>query len=168
MSTISNRIEGKFLVVEDKTALPMRCIRTNRSIGAEEYRHWDLPYIPKWLVIVMLISPFLLIIAPFVVRRRCRLKAGLSKSVGRNYLLLKFFGASLILFSFLGSLLGILLGSSDIVMFTLGFAPIFFWVGFAILILFASPLRVIRQDDDLFWVKGCSVTFLESLKESAN
>ncbi|MCA9230756.1 MAG: hypothetical protein KDA57_08890, partial [Planctomycetales bacterium] len=41
-----------------------------------------------------------------------------------------------------------------------------FWIGFAILILWTNPLRVIRADDQLFWIRGCSPEFLASLEQA--
>jgi hypothetical protein len=42
--------------------------------------------------------------------------------------------------------------------------PLFFWGGFWILILFTSPLKIVKHEDGLFWLEGCSPKFLESLK----
>jgi len=54
----SEWIEGKYLVLPDWTALPRRCVKTNRAVNDGEYRTVVLPWLPKWLKIVMCLSPF--------------------------------------------------------------------------------------------------------------
>jgi len=162
----SQTIDGKYIVLTDRTALPTQCVRKNQPVSEREYRKWDLPWIPIWLKIVMLLCPILLIVTPYAVRQRCRLKAGLSRGVWFRYFLLKLAAGFLIL----GSLVApIAYAAADLQQWAIVAAALFpfcFWGGFAILILFSSPLSIAKVEGDLFWIKGCSPDFLESLRRS--
>lgn len=158
-----NRVEGKLLVVHNKTALPMRCFKTNAPVSEGEYRHWELTFIPQWLRLVMLCAPFFLVAVPFAARHRCHLRAGLSKSNALRVLLVKLLGSSLILVALLWPLLAALIGSAEWLCIGLMCIVPLLYGGLAILILFSSPLRVVRHKGELFWIKGCSAEFLRSL-----
>ena len=163
MTNISSHVDGNELVIVDKTALPQRCVKTNRPISEPEYTTWDLPYIPTWLKILMLMAPFFMIAVPFAVRQRCRFRAGLSTSVRRRYFLLKLAAIALILLAFVLPGYGVATTNANLVLVGLvTFIPLF-WGGIVLLVLFTDPLRVIQVKNELFWVRGCSVDFLESL-----
>jgi hypothetical protein len=163
MSSKTSFVEGNNIVVADKTALPLRCVKTNQPIGEAEYTIWDLPFIPSWLTTFMIFWPFLLIAAPFGARSRCRLRAGLCSSERKRYVTRKFIAAALILLSFIVPIVGLVLESR--VVGTLGvvtFMPLF-WGSFAYIILFSDPLKVTKHKDGQFWIRGCSAEFLKSL-----
>ena len=159
-------VEGKWLVMPTKTALPERCIRTNAPVSPEEYRRWDLPHIPRWLVFLMLVSPLLLIAVPFAVQRRCVFKAGLSNQARRDFFLRKSAACLLMLAPLALCLYAVVVNSEEWVLMAILLSLPCFWIGFAILILWTSPLRVIRADDQLFWIRGCSPEFLASLEQA--
>jgi hypothetical protein len=167
MAESSNTIDGNLLVIRDKTALPQRCVQTNEPVSVNEYTTWDLPYIPIWLMIVMIASPLFLVFTQFAVRRRCHLRAGLSRSVRRRFFLLKFGAASIILLSIISPVVCITSGSTELAMLSIMLFLPLFWGGFAILILGTSPLRIVRHSSDRFWIKGCSQVFLSGLQTVA-
>lgn len=166
LSKTSQAIDGKFVVLTDKTALPPRCVRTNLPLQEHEYRTWDLPWIPGWLKFIMLVAPAFLLFTPFVVRRRCYLKAGLSPGVRFRFFLLKLAAGLLILGSLFVPIACAALDLENGLLFAVVLFPISFWGGFVILILFSSPLSIGKHEGDLFWVRGCSPVFLESLRDS--
>jgi hypothetical protein len=159
-------IDGDLLVLTDKTALPPRCVRTNLPVSEREYRTWDLPCTPTWLRILMILLPAFLLFAPFVVRHRCRLKAGLSRNARYRYLLLKLLAIVLILWAIIAPIAFAGFDRPDAMLIYVAAFPFLFWGGFILLIMFSSPLTVIKHEGDKFWIKGCSPAFLESLKES--
>ena len=165
MSSTAQGIDDKYLVIQDKTAFPQRCVRTNQPVSDREYLTWDLPWIPLWLKAIMILVPFLLIAMPYAARHRCRFKAGLSRGVRFRYLMLKVAAGTLIV----GSLIApIGYAAVDLTGWSIAAAclfPIAFWGGFAILILFTSPLTITKHQGNYFWIKGCSTTFLESLSD---
>lgn len=162
----SHAIDGKFLVLSDKTALPPRCVKSNQPVDERAYRTWDLPWMPLWLRIIMLLSPAFLLFAPFVIRRRCHLKAALSHTAWLRFFFLKLTAVLLIIGSFVFPIIYATAGMDAWAFYAAIFFPIFLWGGFAILILFSSPLSIAKHKGDLFWIKGCSPAFLESLRES--
>ena len=72
MDQTSEWIDGKYLVITDRTALPPRCVQTNQPVSEHECQTLDLPWLPTALKIAMCLVPFLLLFGPYAVRRRCR------------------------------------------------------------------------------------------------
>jgi len=166
MAESSHAIEGKYLVLSDKTALPMRCVKTNQPVEENAYCAWNLPWIPAWLKILMLTGLGFLFFVPFVVRRRCRVKAGLSQTAWLRYFFLKLLAVFLILGSFVPPMIFGKLEMDEWAFYSFMCLPILIWIGLIILIMGSSPLSIVRHKGDRFWIRGCSPAFLESLKES--
>jgi hypothetical protein len=162
----SEWIDGKFLVLTDRSALPPRCVRTNRPVSERECQTWDLPWLPLPLKIVMCVAPVFLLFAPYAVRQRCRVQAGISKSVRFRYLLRKLLACLLILGSLIAPVVCLAYGWTVTALVTVLCFPFLFWGGFILLILFTSPLTIAEHKGDHFWLKGCSPEFLASLNAS--
>jgi hypothetical protein len=165
MEQPSERIDGSFLVLTDRTALPPRCVQTNQPVSERECQIWNLPWLPPWLTIVMCISPVFLMFAPYVVRKRCHVQAGISQGVRLRYLFRKLLAGLLIVGSILIPILCIVSEQPVAAMAAILLFPFLFWGGFIILILFTSPLTIHRCAGEYFWLKGCSPEFLASLQE---
>jgi hypothetical protein len=159
-------VDGKFLVLTDRTSLPLRCVRTNRPVSEREYHTWSLPWLPLWLKVVMCVAPAFLLFAPNVVRRRCRVQAGISNSVRFRYLLRKIVACLLILGSLIAPFVCLNLGMLGAVMVSVVLFPFLFWGGFILLILFTSPLTIQQNIGDYYWLDGCSPEFLASFNKS--
>jgi hypothetical protein len=157
------RVERQYLVVPSLTALPKQCIVTNQPVDEADYEVWDLPYIPRWLVILMFLGVFFLLTAPFV-RQRCKLKAGLSKEIRRKRLLVKTLMGFLIV-SPIFAAAGAILTKAEILAFLrpLSFLVAYFTV--PCLVLYSKPMRVRRHEGNLYWVDGFSPDFLASLNQ---
>jgi hypothetical protein len=163
MEQPSDWIDGKFLVLPTRTALPQRCVRTNRPVSERDYRVLDLPYLPRGLRIVMCLVPAFLLFAPFVVRNRCRVQAGISRQVRNRYLLRKLVAGMLISGSLITPFVLIALNRPDAAMVMASLFPLLFWGGFILLLLFGSPLTIQRRAGEHYWLDGCSAEFLKSL-----
>ena len=163
MSTVPARIDGDCIVVPTKTALPRRCVRTNADVAESEYEVWDLPLMSRGLVVVMLIAPIVLLFAPAVIRRRCKLKAGLSKRVRRAFMLRKSVGAAMILLALFSVPTAAFLNIVPLFLLAvISFVPLF-WGGFIVMLLLSRPLRNVKCDGEVYWIKGCGPDFLEGL-----
>lgn len=154
------------MVLTDKTALPPRCVRTNQPVTNREFRVWNLPWMPGWLRILMIVCPAFLLFAPFVIRRRCRLKAGISRGVKFRFSLIKLVAWVLILGAVIGPIVLVMVGLQSAAVATMVLTPFFVWGGALLYVFFSSPLEIARHLGDRFWIRGCSPAFLESLKES--
>jgi hypothetical protein len=165
MDQPSEGIDGQFLVLTDWTALPPRCVRTNEPVSERERQILNLPWMPRWLKIVMCLSPVFLFFAPYVVRKRCHVQAGISQGVRLRYLLRKLLAGLLIVGSLLVPIVGLLLQHQAVAMAGILLFPPLFWGGFIFLILFTSPLTIHRCLGEHFWLQGCSPAFLASLQE---
>jgi hypothetical protein len=162
----SQVIDGKFLVPTDRTALPPRCVRTNRPVSERDYHTLDLPWLPLWLKIVMCIAPAFMLFAPYAVRQRCRVQAGISKPVRFRYLLRKLVAALLILGSVIAPVVFLSLDQRGASIVSVLLFPFLFWGGFILLILFTSLLTIQRHIGDHYWLNGCSPEFLAGLNAS--
>lgn len=160
----SGIVEQKYLIIHDKTALPYRCIKTNQPISEKEYGAWDLPWLPGWLKVLMIFGPFFLLFAPLMTDKRCRVKAGISRSAKRRYQFHKALAVLLILGSLAIVPIGMALQSIPLIVFGCISFVFLFWGGFIWLILFSSPLRIARVEDEKFWIQGCSPEYLQSLE----
>jgi hypothetical protein len=151
----------RYLVVTNLTALPRRCFVTNELVADSEYQVWDLPYLPRWLWLLTFTTPILLIAAPYA-PARCKIKAGLSKGVRRKVLFIRLTLIFLMLFPF------ILVGAAVIakfpeLMLAAVISAIFPYVALPAFVLLTPPLRVVKNRDAHFYIKGCSPEFLASL-----
>lgn len=163
MAAQGSYVDGKAIVVADKTSLPPRCIKTNQPINESEYTILNLPYKPPWLILTVLISPVILIFWPFIVRKRCRIKAGLSRSVRRRYLFVNLSAIALLLLAFVIPGYGAITESRELLVAgSIAFVPLL-WGAIVLLMLFKDPLKVSRYSDGLYWVEGCSPEYLKSL-----
>lgn len=162
-ATHKHYVDLPYLVITSHTALPKRCVVTNEPLTDSEYQVWDLPSIPRWARVLAFTSPFLLIAAPFF-PLRCKVKAGLARRVRRKNLFIKSVLYLLILMPVFCMIAALILRRSELFLAAIG-ASLLPYVALPTLVLLTPPLRVHRRKDDLFWIKGCSRDFLESLRD---
>ena len=157
-------MNSELIAMEDCTFLPMRCVKTNKLVGKSQYTTWDLPYIPSWLAVGMIFCPALLLVVPFSVRQRCRFKAGLSRGQRCRFFLYKMGLVVAMLLCLALPFYSATISDNFNLLMSIGTTCLLlFWIGFATLVLFTTPLRIVRHEGDLYWIKGCSPDFLESL-----
>ncbi len=166
MSNLSDAVDGHYIVLADRTALPQRCILTNQPVTDNEYRSYDLPWIPGWAKASMIFFPLLLIFLPFAVRHRCRIKAGLSRSIHLRYSIRKLSVGVILLATMVAPFCFMIAEKGNYAVASVVLSPFLLWGGLIVGILFSSPLKIIKQGRDLFWIKGCSPAFLGSLENS--
>ena len=166
MTPTGPRVDSDFLVIPTKTALPQRCMKTNVEISEQEYTTWDVPYLPRWLVIWMLLAWGILLFAPSIVRRRCKFKAGLSRSMRMRYLLRKIIAALLLLVAVLAVPIAILFRSESATLIAIVISLPISWLGCVIFSLGSRPVKIVRYDGNYFWIKGCSKEFLAGLNSN--
>ena len=145
-------VEGDYLVIPTKIALPQRCVVTNQAVPDDLYTTWDLPFIKGWLVFLVF-GPFSMFFAPFVIKRRCKLRAALSASVRRKYMWKK---TGLLLLGIAPfALVAIALFYQYYDLFLLiAIGPIISYLAVFAYIFLLKPLKVVKIEDDLFWVSG--------------
>jgi hypothetical protein len=142
----------------------MRCIVTNDPVEDSEYQTWNLPCIPRWLIVLMYLGMFFLLTAPQI-RVRCRVRAGLSKKVRRRRMWRKLAGILLIVLPGFVIAWGLVARSELIAQLgLLGVLASYF--GLTAYVLRWSPLRARFYQDGVFWITGCSPAFLASLAAS--
>jgi len=157
-----SHVDGVYLVTPTRIALPQRCIVTNHPVPDSLYTTWDLPFVQNWLIF-FIFGPFTLFFVPLLVKRRCKLRAALSSSIRRKYMLKKI-GLLFIGFAPLALIpLAIYYRSDELVFLAVPGAMVSYVAAFSYVFLL-KPLKAVKFKDDLFWVKGCSSEFLLSLK----
>ena len=159
----ANTVDGNCIVIPTKTALPRRCIVTNEPIPDNLYASWDLPYVKGWLIL-LIFGPWMLILAPAIAKRRCKLMAGLSARLRWRYKLLKIFLILLSLSPFAVVAYAVSQKSLEtLVAFGIPSMLATYFSVFAY-VFFSSPLKVTKCREELYWVSGCSASFLKSLE----
>jgi len=160
------RTTSEYLIVPSRATLPQRCVHTNIEVSDHNYKICEIPYIPRWLLPLMLIAspiPSLLVV-PMMHKDHSRLGFGLSATIRRKYLFRKVIATCIILTAFLAPVpLAIWLDSTRGNTLAALLFAICFYGGFAFLAFKTSPLKVIRVEGELLWIKGCSPEFLASL-----
>ena len=154
-------VHGQYLIVPTMTALPMRCIVSNQPVSNSEYQSWDMPCIPRWLIALMYLSPLFMITAPFI-RRRCRMRAGLSRSARRRRTFLKAVAVAVLISPFVAVAFGLAMRSQMLAVSGV-IASAFTYFGLAAFVLRTLPMRARYYREGVFWVTGCSPAFLASL-----
>ena len=161
--SISQCVEGDYLVIPDKIALPQRCVRTNEHVDESEYTAWDIAHTSALSFILFGVAGFLF--GPSVSQQRCRFKAGLSRKFRRKNMLLKV-GAYLVMlgppFIFIAS---VVLELKNLLLYSLVSSAILWPAGLVFLRLYSSPFSITKFEDDHFWVLGCSQEFLRGLED---
>lgn len=139
-------VDGPYLVVANRTALPPRCIRTNQPVGEKDYVRQRLNWRGRAFRLV-------------VSEKECRIV---------------WFGCPAVLWKHRSQRIANLLSTAFFVIPIFLIDRLGLWImplfgfGFALLIMtwFISPvLKVVDCKRGRFWIKGCSPVFLRSLEE---
>lgn len=155
-------VDGNYLVIPTKTALPRRCIITNQPVSDDCYTAWDLPFVHSW-IIFFLFGPWMLLFSPLLVKRRCKLKAAVSARIRRKYLWFKI-ALLLVGISPLALLaLAVDLRSEDMLLSLAVPGAIVIYVAAFAFVYHTTPMKVVKFKDELYWIRGCSTEFLDSL-----
>lgn len=166
ISSPTLRIEGNFLVMPTLIGLPERCAWSNEQVSEREYGLWDIPFIPQWLLVLMFTVPLFLFFGPAIAKNRCKFKAGLARRIRRRYLLKKLLAVAIIIGSLLLIPLALTYKPEEFGLVAVLLGLIGFLAGFLILNLFTSPFKVVHYEDGLFWIKGFSSEYLNSLEKA--
>lgn len=155
------------LVVPSVSALPPRCVHTNADVAGRDYATREIPFTPTWMLPAMLVlSPaLLLILMPVTQGSRCRVRFGLSQSVRRKYWIRTALAGLAIPLGFVLPLPLLILADGSLIGMVAALMSffVFFYGGFALMIYWASPLRIMRVRADKVWIRGCSPEFVASL-----
>lgn len=158
------RIIGSHLLCSKTVELPEICIVTGTTANLVRIRR-KLAWSPRWLMLVLLISPILLLVIYPLVRRRCDVSWSMSGRLVRKLWSRFFWGLS-----------GVVIGLPAAFLFSssLGFSHVVLYgmlamiVGGIILMLLSGyPLRVERQQGGkTFWLTGYSMHFIKAVSQS--
>jgi hypothetical protein len=149
-------VDRDCLVVRSGAVLAGRCVKTNRPVSDSEIVPRNLYWSPSWIVLLILVSPLILVLAYFLVRKRCRLTFGMHSEIRRRYR--RRTATALLLM--IGSFLALpFLAATDFDVLIIGMVLLFLGA-ISFLFVGCSPLKIIRRERDLFWVRGCSQEYL--------
>ena len=162
--SVSQGVDGKYLVIADKTALPQRCVRTNVPVDSTEYTSWDIAYQSNRLLSFLLLGFPALLFGSYAAQTRCRFKAGLSRNIRRRFILFQVAAYGTIALSPCVFVAGVALQDEMLVTYSIIACPFLIFAALVFLALFTSPLKVARMEEERFWIEGCSQEFLDSLR----
>lgn len=153
-------VDGKCLVVASGTVLPPVCVKTNQRLSEKDLVCKRFEWCTPWVALLVLLSPLLLILAYFLVRRKCSLTYGLHPQIRKKYrkrILLKIVAAIVLLLAI------VLSASVDAAAVAMLFVFLFL-VSLVWLFVGNSPLSVVKYRKKMFWIKGFSDEFLATFE----
>ena len=152
-------VDGEYLVVASGTVLPPVCVKTNQPVSEDDLVRRRFYWCTPWIAILIAASGLLLILAYFLVRRKCSLTFGLHPRVRRKYrrrILLKAVAAIAL---FLAIPLAAGVDSAALIMTV----SVLFLVAVVALFVGNSPLSVVKYREGMFWIRGFSGEFLANV-----
>lgn len=158
------RIIGSHLMCSKTVELPEICIVTGSTTDLVRIRR-KLSWSPRWLLLVLLISPILMVLIYLLIRRRCHVTWSMSRKLVRKLWGRFFLGLGLLVVGIPAIVvLSDALGFYDAAVYTV-LAMI---VGSIILILMSGyPLKVQRQESGtIFWLTGYSMRFIQAVSQT--
>lgn len=162
--TSDYRVDGKKLVVRDRTVLPLFCIKTAEPITEEDCKTRQIYYCHPLAAIAIIIGgPLLYVLVYLALRRRCEVTYGVVPEVRRAWrkrLLLKLL--ALVTFTVAIPVLAVAVDSPPAAMVSAILALA------ALISLFFGNinLTIHKYLNSEFWMAGCSEEFLNSLHEN--
>lgn len=157
------RVDGKFLVVKSGVVLPRFCVKTNAPIPESSLRKKTLTWCPPYVFAFVLLGGLIVIVAYFLVRKRCNVTYGISAQTQRKYktrLIVK----SLIALGLFVSL-PLTAGLNDTASTVM---VILFILSIVALLLGNSPLSITKHKKGEFWISGCSKEFLARIPDEVD
>jgi len=159
LSTHEIRVDGKYLVVRSGTVLPEFCVKSNEPISRQDFQTRTLSWCSPFIGLLILLSGLVLILAYFLVRKKCTITFGMAPEKWHGYRLrrrITFVAAAALFFALLFAA-GLDSTPLIIVVFVL------FLVAIISLFLGNSPLAITKHRNGEFWISGCSRLFLERI-----
>ena len=152
--------DGKFLVIRSGAVLPSRCVKTNQPIPESSLKTRDMSWAHPMIAVLVLLSPLILIIVYFIVRKTCTVTYGVHSDIRRQKRKWFWIKIALAIVLLIAMLVASAADSPIAIMITL-LALIA-----AVISLFIgnSPLGISKHRSGEFWLKGCSEEFLESVQ----
>ena len=159
------RVDGNLLVLPSGCTLPPLCIKTNQPVTERDMIFANLCWRPNSIAAWWFLGPLPLIIAYMVGSQQCAITYGIAPSVYRRRVLLVL-GKILLSIALLAATIFLAVSESTnrhigpaitvlFVLFLISVVAIFFG---------NAPIRVVRHENQLFWIKGISQEYLNSLE----
>ncbi len=159
------RVDGDTLVVPSGCTLPPYCIKTNQPVSERDMIFTNLYWRPNSIGVWWILGPLPLLIAYMAGGEQCAITYGMAPPIywRRVYRVLIKILVTIALFAATlffavsesrNRLIGLAMVASFI-LFLISFVAIFFG---------NSAMRVVRHENQLFWIKGISQEYLDSLQ----
>jgi hypothetical protein len=161
--TTNARTDGRDLIVPVRHArLPLRCIKTNQPVSAQEVRRLTLEWIPPAVWLGLLATPVVFLALYFLFRRIVRVDVPLS---AKGAALVR--GHRWMAIALLASAVALLvLGWSFHLAALLFLATVVTVVAVITILVGSGALRLIRVEGEEVWLRGASRAFLAALPKS--
>jgi hypothetical protein len=141
--------------------LPRICLKTNQPVSDEDMIQTELTWCSPWVGLLILVSGLLLIFVYFFVRKKCAITYGLHPSLRLKYRRrsrVKIIAA--IIFVLALPLIIAFDSTSSLIFIVL----VLFIASVVAIFLGNSPLTVVHHRRGMFWVKGFSKAYFQSLE----
>lgn len=156
------RREGQFLVVRDGAMLPPRCVVTNEAINEQDWtKRRVLTWTPGWVYVGLLGGLLPLLILILCTQKKTNLTYSLSREVRNKIHARMAIAWSIFLVGLAAALSAAVFDAYAAMLILSGIVVIL--VGLVCVILFQSQVKIARQFNGEYWIKGCGLAFLDSI-----
>ena len=152
-------VEGKQFVCGDGMVLPARCVKTNEPLTDKEMKKHDFYWCTPVIAVAILLSPLIVILLYFILRKKCTLTFGVSAALRKRRRKVVLVKCLLALGLFIAMPFAAGTDSTPLIVTTI----ILFLIAVIAIFVGNSWLRVTSFRDKKFSFRGASPEFLQSL-----
>ena len=153
-------IQGDCLVAPSGIRLPARCVRTNEPTTPGDERRKTYYFAPSWVFVLILVNIVVLAIVYFLIRKPCEIAFSESPTSRRKRHTRVFVCSLVSAALFFGIILAAAFDSVGPIVLTV----ILFFISLIVLALMTQgPLKIVRNENGRFWIKGFSPEYLNDL-----
>lgn len=165
-------VDGKHLVVSDRTTLPGYCVKTGLSQQEVEGRTVvkTVSWVSPAIYFLLLLNILVLVVVYFIVRKQCRVTYFISHDARRAVVRNQMIGLGIFVLgiaSFIGSLVMADSGSmSEDMAVVLAISSVVIGLaGLVMTALYQSPISIKKHRDGQFWLGGLSPAFIDRIRD---
>jgi len=152
-------VEGKLLVVRSGAKLPPYCVKTNEQLAEKQYSNRRLAWTKSTRG-----RGLKMIFSYFTSKSSCDLSFGVSSAQSAKATVLFVIKLLLAIAGVIGMFVAAVFGGDPIVM--LGCLAVSL-IAMLMLPFGNKPLVIVREENGVFWIKGCDKAYLKRLSDTA-
>jgi hypothetical protein len=153
-------IENSLLVVRSGEVLPCYCVKTGEPVSPEQMERRILHWCHFFAFLMMFLAPFIGFVVYAILRQKCLITFGMSKTAKRPYWIRVGIASFLMAAAAAGVVIGAKLKMGSILLGSVVLVP----VAIIVMLFGNTPFAAVRHENGEFWLKGSSPEFLARLE----